>query len=176
MWPAARNTLVSSPQSVARSPQSECGPQPAPQSECGLKPTARNVTRNAICGPQPAARSPQFSNPQPHVVLLAKSLLQQSCFIELSSTTPFFQMKKILSSGRNYRLKPGYTCNQPALFRIIKKKTNKQTNKKQFLRIHVSSFYFCSAILDRGWDVSCCMQSWGDTQVGDALHQLCAWY
>ena len=56
---------------------------------------------------------------------------------------------------RNYRLKPGYTCNQPALSIIKKKKKKKKNEKKrkkknqQFLRIHVSLFsYFCSAILD----------------------------
>ena len=83
MWPAARNTLVSSPQSVARSPQSECGPHPAarnlsvarnPQPAiCDPQPAARNlwpatrspqsVTRNPQPAMQSVARSPQFSNP-----------------------------------------------------------------------------------------------------------------
>ena len=55
---------------MARSPQSECGPQPAARN---LWPAARNLSvarnpqpaicdpqpaaRNAICGPQPAARN-----------------------------------------------------------------------------------------------------------------------
>ena len=50
MWPAARNTAVSSPQSVTRSPQSVAR---SPQPECGPQPAARN----AIYGPQPAARN-----------------------------------------------------------------------------------------------------------------------
>ena len=58
MWPAARNlcstarnpSVAHSPQSVARSLQPECGPQPAARN---LWPAARNV----ICGPQPAARN-----------------------------------------------------------------------------------------------------------------------
>ena len=93
MWPAARNTLVSSPQSVARSPQSECGPQPAARN---LRPAACNlsVARNpqpAICDPQPAARN-AISGPQPAARNLAS-------LVEDNQTT-FFLPYSILLEKR----------------------------------------------------------------------------
>ena len=52
-------------------------------------------------------------------------------------------MKKILSSGWNYRLKPGYTCNQPALFIIEKiKNKNKTKQNKKKKKISKDSCFF----------------------------------
>ena len=81
MWPAARNTLVSSPQSVARSPQSECGPQPAARNLWPATRSPQSVTRN----PQPAMQS-VARNPQPAARNLATlTSIQQQTFIHLLS-------------------------------------------------------------------------------------------
>ena len=115
LWPAACNTAVSSSQSVARSPQSDCGPQPA---ACNLWPAARNlsVARNpqpTICDPQPTARN-AICGPHPaacNLATLKQKYMKFVCFqhshwfITMVSTfhpsQQLYHVKRIFSDFNN---------------------------------------------------------------------------